>query len=944
LGFKAIFRFACLLLLLAIGGSAFAQNTKGDRPARPLPKVVQKSKPKKSKKIKSDTRDISGRRLRTKNSSSAARAIQRPPSTYFGRKRKGDRASKPIGNNRIQSSTARAARNNVYPNRGPYINNPSRKPRSGERSFSKAPYTDRRPTVVSRSGERPFPGRKNRVAPRSASRSFVTAGRKNVYWGKFRKGEKAYTTDIAGKPLRTRNYKSPAPVFEPGPRPYKPKKLKGKDRPYSGTFRSGFVTASKRGERAWRGDVSGRPLGRTSSGRKTENAGRFIFPRKLSISGKTRTNRPMPGSGYQSRSRHGEKKRIQGSLPPRIPRGGGGVGTYSGNLKLKNATHRLRDQGEAFSGFRKASRPLKGGGSVSGQLRNNGGNALSVRTPGARGRGAGSYSGSLKLRNARHQMRDQGEQFTGFRKASRPLQGGGSISGRLKNNNGNALAVRTPAAGARGAGSYSGNLKLRNARHQMRDQGEGFTGFRKASRPLKGGGSISGRLKNNNGSAVAVRTPAAGARGAGTYMGSIRLRNARTPIRDQGEEFTGFIRARKPVKGGGSVSGRLWNNNGQAINVRTPLARDARGANYPGRAKRDYAYLRSPKANRLALKQKEPTNNILYVNGLQVPVKRSNYLQNAKANKNSTKKKEPSDNGFAAEGLQVKVRRDYAYIRNSKSAKEALKKKEPSNTILYTKGLQVPIKRDYRYIQNPKANPGSMKKREPDDDVFAVEGLQVKIKRNYNFVQNPKANKNSLKKREPDDDVFAVEGLQVKVRQKKYGTKPEAKEGALKGIRPSAATVRASEYEGRMKQLWSFKHNPSSSKSALDVRKPNAAFAKGNNFQGRTRLTRSYRHNPKSDKDALKVLAPGRAYAKINNYQGNVKMSKPNGKNLHPDAKFAHGHRDNVKSERTFLMNVKLLWAKLFKKNDNQTEAVKEKVRRPRYDKKEKELWKDLYD
>lgn len=263
---------------------------------------------------------------------------------------------------------------------------------------------------------------------------------------------------------------------------------------------------------------------------------------------------------------------------------------------------------------------------------------------------------------------------------------------------------------------------------------------------------------------------------------------------------------------------------------------------------------------------------------------------------------------------------------------------------MYTKGLQVPIKRDYRYIQNPKANPGSMKKREPDDDVFAVEGLQVKIKRNYNFVQNPKANKNSLKKREPDDDVFAVEGLQVKVRQKKYGTKPEAKEGALKGIRPSAATVRASEYEGRMKQLWSFKHNPSSSKSALDVRKPNAAFAKGNNFQGRTRLTRSYRHNPKSDKDALKVLAPGRAYAKINNYQGNVKMSKPNGKNLHPDAKFAHGHRDNVKSERTFLMNVKLLWAKLFKKNDNQTEAVKEKVRRPRYDKKEKELWKDLYD
>ncbi|MFM8742807.1 MAG: hypothetical protein ACKODM_05695, partial [Cytophagales bacterium] len=124
----------------------------------------------------------------------------------------------------------------------------------------------------------------------------------------------------------------------------------------------------------------------------------------------------------------------------------------------------------------------------------------------------------------------------------------------------------------------------------------------------------------------------------------------------------------------------------------------------------------------------------------------------------------------------------------------------------------------------------------------------------------------------------------------------------------------------------------------------NSMYARVNTFQGRTRLTRNYIRNPKSDKDALMVLAPGKAYAKINNYQGNVKMSKPHRKNLHPDAKFAHGYRDNVKSERTFLMNVKLWWAKLFKKNDNQTEAVKEKVRRPRYDKKEKELWKDLYD
>ena len=828
------FKIALLaLLLVAVANLAFAQNTKGDRPARALPKLIQKSKPKKGKTVKSNTRDISGRRLRTKNKSSAVRAIEQPPATYYGRKRKGDQAGRPVSPKRIQSSTARAARNNVYPNRGPFVNNKSRKPRSGERSFSKAPFRNSARQVISRSGQRVFsPSRKNSIVPRSASRSFITRGKKNVYWGKFSKGEKPFTKDISGRTLRTRNYKSPPLVFERGPRTYTPqKKSKGRDRPYQGTFKSGYATASKRGERAWRGDVSGRPIGKTSSGRKTENHGRFVFPRKLSISGnRGRTNKPLPGSGYQSRS--GESRRLQGALPPKIPKGGAGIGNFRGSLKGR--------------------RPLKGGGSISGRSRNNGGLPISVRVPRS-GAGIGVFSGNLK--------------------SKRPLKGGGSISGRSKSNNGNPISPRIPPGFAARAGNYSGNILLKNAKHNFRDQGEEFTGFIKSKRPLKGGGSISGRPKNNNGQSIPVRTPASGARGAGTYSGNVRIQNSHPRMRDQGEEFTGFIKAKRPQKGGGSVSGRLWNNNGKSVDVRTPLARDARGANYSGKMKREYGYIRNPNAD-----------------------------------------------------------------------KKALKKAEPDNRILLVRGLQIPIKRDYRFVQNPKANKNSLRKREPNDDVFAVEGLQVKVKRDYRFVQNPKANKNSLKKREPNDDVFAVEGLQIKVKQGKYTKKPNAKEGTLKGIAPNSATVKASEYEGRMKMLWSYKHNPSSNKSALDVRKPNQTFSKGNTFQGRARLTRNYRHNPKSDKDALKVIAPGRAYAKINNYQGNLKMSKPRGKGLHPDAKFAHGHRDNVKSERTILMNIKLWWAKLFKKSDNQTEAVKEKVRRPRYDKKEKELWKDLYD
>jgi hypothetical protein len=195
----------------------------------------------------------------------------------------------------------------------------------------------------------------------------------------------------------------------------------------------------------------------------------------------------------------------------------------------------------------------------------------------------------------------------------------------------------------------------------------------------------------------------------------------------------------------------------------------------------------------------------------------------------------------------------------------------------------------------------------------------------------------------PQKEAFAVEGLQIRVPQGRYKKNSKANENALKGIAPNAATVRASEYMGRMKMVWDYRRNPSS-KSSLAVVRPTHTFTKGNEHQGRIRLTKNYSHNPKGSKEALKVIAPGKAYAKIGNYQGNLKMSKPHGSNLHPDAKFAHGHLKNVKQERTILTNAKLWWSKLFKKNDTQPSAVKEKVRRPRYDKKERELWKDLYD
>jgi hypothetical protein len=718
-----------------------------------------KSKPKKAKKVKG-SRDISGRKLRTKNKSSAARAIVQASSPYegTGKRNRGDRASKPIkGLPPIRSSSARAARSNVFPNSGRYINNPSRKPHDNQNSFSNRSKVAR----AARLGSKPPGFSKRSGSPRSASGSFVSRGKKNVYWGKFSKGEKAFTKDITGRPLRAKNYRTPPPGITPKRDVYQGRK-RGGDRPAKGNFVSRFSTASKPTERAWNGDVSGRPIRKNSSKKRIENPGKQFYPRSISVSAKMKRGGRLEGSGYRSRTKPSESKPGLNPLPVKTP----GIGS---------------SRIQKFLGGLKGRKPDKGGGSISGRRKNNDDRPLPVRIPANADGRVGAFSGNLKSR--------------------RPEKGGGSISGRRKNNDDRPLPVRIPANADGRVGAFSGTLKAR--------------------RPEKGGGSISGRKKNNDDRPLPVRIPANADGRVGTFSGTLKARRpekgggsisgrkknnddrplpARVPANADGRvgTFSGTLKARRPEKGGGSISGKLINNNGKPIYTKVPLV--TKGLNYAGKIKRNYGYFRNPNSAREALKKTEPTDNLFAIGG--IPVRR----------------------------------------------------------------------KAYKYIHNPHASKNSLKKKEPDDDVFAVEGLQVKRKINYKFVQNPKANKNSLKKREPDDKIAAVEEIYAKRKMRKYVT------------------------------------------------------------------------NPSSKKGALMVLAPGQAYAKINNYQGNIRMKKSNVKDAHPDAKFAHSRVANVKSERTIMTNVKLWWSKLFKKNDNQTKAVKEKVRRPRYDNKERELWKDLYD
>ncbi|MGB4972300.1 MAG: hypothetical protein WBO32_06550, partial [Cyclobacteriaceae bacterium] len=416
-------------------------------------------------------------------------------------------------------------------------------------------------------------------------------------------------------------------------------------------------------------------------------------------------------------------------------------------------------QGTGYSGNIKSGRQAKGGGSISGKRWNNNGTPIPVRTPRG-GAGIGDYSGTFRRGELSPGFSKQGTGFAGNIKSKRPAKGGGSISGKLWNNDGTPIPVRTPKNS--GIAGYSGTFKRGELSPGFNKQGVDFAGNIKTKRPDKGGGSISGKLWNNNEAPIPGRTPSNNARKAAGYPGNYKLFDLAPSRVYQGEEFTGYIKAKKPKKGGGSISGDMWNNDETPIEVRTP-SNDAKGVGYAGN------------------------------------IKLSRFRKN--------------------------------------------------------------------------------------------------------YVQNPNASDESIKKQRPDKTTYEVAGLQVKVKQGNYQNKPHAAKGSLPGVAPSKSSIKAGEYARGVKMNW------------------------------------KYKHNPLSASEAIKGRAPNRAYAKIGDYQGNIKMKKYGDNRLHPDAQFAHSFRDNVKDERTILMNIKLMWAKLFKKSDTQPDHLKEKERRPRYDKREKGLW-----
>ncbi|MBX2964551.1 MAG: hypothetical protein KF845_00295 [Cyclobacteriaceae bacterium] len=796
-----------MIFLLGIGAMpALAQNTKGDQPAKPSREARFKSKSSSAKskgagkrigsgkKVRAATAtqkgekagkpvnplyrtkpaqgkekerawkgDITGRRIpATRSQSEKARNVYPQSGRYMGQRGPSEKDPQQrwnvVSRQRIQVRSATGKIRNVYPQYNKYVNNPSRKPQRIERPVSNAPQLAK----LKKMQTQPQPPGKRRVVPATASRPYIRNKSINPYagfWNRKQKGERAYTGDITGRRrVRTKNYQSPSlGVIKSTTTPYYGRKHTG-DQPYKGPAAGSYRSATQTGK-AWKGDITGRRIrGRNFSSKPgTEISAIFSPKKRIPSSGDRAYKGMMPGGGYRSATQPGETRTGKGPIPVRAPGiGANKIDKYQGNIRFRKT---FGDQGELYTGSIKARKPLKGGGSVSGNLWNNKGQPILGRTPGKTDEQLATFQGNMRFRKS---FGDQGEEYTGNIKARKPLKGGGSVSGKLWNNKGQPILGRAPGKTDEQLATYQGNVRFRKT---FSDQGEEYTGNIKARKPLKGGGSVSGKLWNNKGQPILGRAPGKTDEQLATYQGDMRFRKT---FSDQGEEYTGNIKAKKPVTGGGSVSGKLWNNKETPIPGRYP----------PGK----------------------------------------------------------NDERMSAFSGNAKVNRKDNYIRNPNSAEEA------------------------------------------------------------------------LKKRRPGEATYKVDGLQVKVKEKDYSKKPNAADGSLPGVGPSKSSIKASEYARGIKQDWKYVRNPS------------------------------------SHEEALKTHEPGKAFAKVTDYQGNIKMKKYEffaKKNLHPDAQFVKLNKNNVKEEKGLLTNVKLLWARWFKKSDTQPDHLKEKIEKPRYDKREQGLWYD---
>ncbi len=872
-----------LLLMFALGQLSAPELQAQEKRKSELEKVNEK-------------KNKSNRRLKRRGDKGKSNRQKLRTTRFKTRSRQGEKSYKgDITGRKVVTKTSprRSSAGKAPPN--PYAG----RPKGGEGSRFKARRSDPR-----------FSRKRNETAgrgtglPRSASKGRERAWKGNAAGRVI--STRSKRTSYTGKSQYQRFPGSARSITRDPERPKKktrivPRSVSGANRIRKGRSPYSSFRRQTAWEKAYKGDITGRPF-RT---KRTVERPIIQKPRDTRYSKGGRKDRPYKGGtlggGFRTATRPSERA---------------WKNDISGTKLRKRTSKRPKFNGNYYQTY--PFRQKQGERAFKGKIKGSGYKSVSSRKerPGQR----------IQGRKPPGEGTRRGISFQGNIKGGKPLKGGGSVSGRRWNNQGRAIQGRGTTGQDSRTARFQGNIK--------------------GGKPLKGGGSISGRRWNNQGRAVQGRGATGQDNRIARFQGNVkggkplkgggsisgrRWNNQGRPVQGRGTtgqdsrtaRFQGNIKGGKPLKGGGSISGRRWNNQGRAVQGRGATGQDNRIARFQGNIKGG-----KPLKGGGSISGKRWNNNGTPLQRKGTTRQDNNVAKfqgNIKGLKPFKGGGSVSRNNWNNDGKPITKERlrfqdmDIAVWKGRTKRKS----KEPSSE---TKKATTFTGRTKPFIRGKY-------------DGFASE-YRGEQKRKFGYVHNPNSADEALKVREPEKNVRLSAQFQGRTKtRRKYVKNKNAADESLRVVKPGKNETEAGNYRGFHTPLRYLK-NKQAAEESLKARAPGTSYAQIKEYRGTLKRTMRFTKNPNSADGALKGIGPSRASIKASNYQGNIKMSKKSIRNTHPSFKYNDG-RDDSNEFKKGLFNLRLFWAKLFKKNENQPQHLKSKERKPRFDKREQGLWYD---
>jgi hypothetical protein len=922
------------------------------------------------------------------------RAGPEPPPTFRTPPR-GEKARRGdiTGKRRIRTQSASSARVRSYPRKDPYA---GREQKSVERA-----QRIRKSQMYSRSASRSGESRRtfSVARPKTSSGTAKIRRSKNAYAGREqRRGEKATDKDIAGRKLRTRNVDSTPKIPRGGYAPtdtyYGRKRGKEGGRFSRGVMQTGAAPSISRS-----GEQGGKRY--REPGMKNYQSPR---PRTTGPSFDPYAGRKRGGEGERFRdngklkvrtaSRRGERKmRIQAVVPNSV----------SGRAKIKRSKNPYAGR-EQRTGERASNKDIAG---------------RKQRTRGFESPRP-QWGQSIRRPDTYYGRKDRGDRAGSTKGIAK---GAGSISGRVWNNRGIPIGAKPPSGTTqqatryqgrfrpfelkpgygndRAIGNYKGrfrpyelnpgysdNKAISNYKGRFRpfELNPGYSDDRRVSkwqgnirskRPIKGGGSISGRRWNNKGVPIGAKPPSESTQMATQFRGRFRpfdlqpgYSDDRAIAKYKGRfrpfelnpgysddrrmaRWQGNIPGKKPLKGGGSISGRIWNNKETPIGAKPPsqstqMATQFRGrfrlfelkpgysddkaiANFKGRF-RPFELNPGYSDDKAIANYKGRFRPFELNPGYSDDRRIAKYQGNIKSRRplkgggsisgtmwnndgNPLAKKYGPLEGSGFQG-NMKTR------RTVKGAGGSI-----SGTLWNNDGN--PLAKKYGPMEG-SGYQGNMKTR------GAVKGAGGSISGTlWNNDGNPLAKKYG---------PMEGSGFQGNVKGSQYKT-PGQPEGTEYGRAKSVIFItprKAKNYRPFVNVTGQAKPSQAEGTEYGKTRKFFFMSPKSGSLE-----SRSLSKNNKSEDfnygrvQSVFFITPSKA----KNYKGYVSKDPKilelfsSRKQMHPSYSYTQGESKNAKEEKEKIFKFKVWWAKIFGANGNQPENLKSREKKPRYDKRETELW-----